>query len=70
MQEGRVARVTEVIAGSPKSFEEAIKLCFDRANKTLRGITGMKVTELRVNCEGGKIQEYRVRAEVIFLLED
>jgi dodecin len=70
MQEGRVARVTEVIAGSPKSFEEAIKLCFERANKTLRGITGMKVTELRVNCEGGKIQEYRVRAEVIFLLED
>jgi flavin-binding protein dodecin len=70
MQEGRVARVTEVIAGSPKSFEEAIKLCFERANKTLRGITGMKVTELRVNCEKGKIQEYRVRAEVIFLLED
>ena len=70
MQEGRVARVTEVIAGSPKSFEDAIKLCFERANKTLRGITGMKVTELRVNCEEGKIQEYRVRAEVIFLLED
>ncbi len=70
MQEGHVARVTEVIAGSPKSFEDAIKLCFERANKTLRGITGMKVTELRVNCEEGKIQEYRVRAEVIFLLED
>ena len=70
MQAGRVARVTEVIAGSPKGFEDAIKLCFERANKTLRGITGMKVTELRVNVEKGKIQEYRVRAEVIFLLED
>jgi len=70
MPEGRVARVTEVIAGSPKSFDEATKLCFERANKTLRGITGMKITELRVNCENGKIQEYRVRAEVIFLLED
>jgi flavin-binding protein dodecin len=70
MKEGRVARVTEVIAGSPKSFDEAIKLCFERANKTLRGITGMKVTELRVNVEKGKIQEYRVRVEVIFLLED
>ncbi len=70
MQDGRIARVTEVIAGSPKSFEDAIKKCFERANKTLRGITGMKVTELRVNCEGGKIVEYRARAEVIFLLED
>jgi dodecin len=70
MQDGRIARVTEVIAGSPNSFEDAVKLCFERANKTLRGITGMKVMELRVNCEAGKIQEYRVRAEVIFLLED
>ncbi len=70
MQDGRIARVTEVIAGSPNSFDDAIKLCFERASKTLRGITGMKITELRVNCEGGQIQEYRARAEVIFLLED
>jgi flavin-binding protein dodecin len=69
MAEARVARVTEVIAGSPKSFEDAVKICFERANKTLRGITGMKITEFRVNVEKGKIQEYRVRAEVIFILE-
>jgi dodecin len=70
MPEARVARVTEVIAGSPKSFDDAVKICFARANKTLRGITGMKITEFRVNIEKGKIQEYRVRAEVIFVLED
>jgi flavin-binding protein dodecin len=69
MAEGRVARVTEVIAGSPISFEEAVKVAFDRANKTLRNITGMKVVELRVMCEAGEIQEYRIRAEVIFVLE-
>ncbi|HTY21658.1 MAG TPA: dodecin family protein [Desulfomonilaceae bacterium] len=70
MQEGRIARVTEVIAGSPNSFDEAVKLAFERANKTLRNITGMRVTELRVMCEAGEIQEYRVRAEVIFVLEE
>jgi flavin-binding protein dodecin len=69
MAEGRVARVTEVIAGSPISFEEAVKVAFDRANKTLRNITGMKVVEFRVMCEAGEIQEYRIRAEVIFVLE-
>jgi flavin-binding protein dodecin len=68
-KEGRVARVTEVIAGSPAGFDEAIKIAFDRANKTLRNITGMRVIEQRVNCEAGKIKEYRVRAEVIFVLE-
>jgi len=69
MAEPRVARVTEIIAGSPKSFEDAIKIGFARATKTLRGITGLRVMELRVAIENSKIIEYRVRMEVIFVLE-
>ena len=65
----RVARVTEIIAASPVSFEEAIKAGFRRANRTLRGITGMRVVEQRVAVKDGEIQEYRVRLEVIFVLE-
>ncbi len=65
----RVARVTEIIAGSPKSFEDAVKVGFARASKTLRGITGMRVVEFRVSVENTKIIEYRVRLEVIFVLE-
>ena len=65
----RVARISEVIAGSPVSFDEAIKVGFERANKTLRGITGLKVLEQRVSVADDKIQEYRVRMEVIFVLE-
>jgi flavin-binding protein dodecin len=65
----RVARVTEVIAGSPKGFEDAVNVGFARASKTLRGITGMRVTELRVAVEKDRIVEYRVRLEVIFILE-
>lgn len=58
-----------VIAGSPNSFDEAVKLAFERANKTLRNITGMKIVDMTVMCEAGEIQEYRIRAEVIFVLE-
>jgi hypothetical protein len=65
----RVARVTEIIAASPVSFEEAIKAGFKRANKTLRGITGMRVLEQRVSVKDDGIDEYRVRLEVIFVLE-
>jgi dodecin len=65
----RVARVTEITAGSPKGFDEAVKVGFARANKTLRGITGMRVLELRAAVEKSKIVEYRVRLEVIFILE-
>ena len=65
----RVARVTEIIAASPKSFEDAITAGFKRATKTLRGITGIKVIEQRLAVESNKIVEYRVRLEVIFVLE-
>jgi flavin-binding protein dodecin len=67
--EDRVARVTEVVSGSPKSFEDAIVAGFKRATKTLRGITGLKVKEFRASVEDGKIKEYRVTLEVLFVLE-
>jgi dodecin len=69
MSEGRVARITQVVAGSPNGFDDAVKIAFERANKTLRNITGMRITEYRVMCEAGQIQEYRITAEVIFVLE-
>jgi dodecin len=68
--EGRVARVTEIVAGSPRSFEDAVKVGFMRASRTLRGITGLKVTEQRCSVEDGKITEYRVTLQVIFILEN
>jgi flavin-binding protein dodecin len=69
MAEMRVARVTEIIAGSQKGFDDAVQTGFARASKTLRGITGMRIVEMRVAVENGKIKEYRVRMEIIFLLE-
>jgi hypothetical protein len=65
----RVARVTEIIASSPKGFDDAVKVGFARAAKTLRGITGMRMVDFRVAVENSKIVEYRVRMEVIFVLE-
>ena len=70
MQDSKVARVTEIIASSPKGFDDAVKNGFARANKTLRGITGLRVVEQRVSVESGKMVEFRVRMEVIFVLED
>ncbi len=65
----RVARVTDIIAASTKSFDDAVSQGFKRASKTLRGITGMKVIDQKIAVENNKIIEYRVRLEVIFVLE-
>jgi flavin-binding protein dodecin len=65
-----VARVTHVIAESPVSFEDALQVGFKRATETLRGITGLRVLEQRVSVKDNKIETYRVRFEVIFILEE
>ena len=64
-----VAKVTEITASSPKSFDDAVTVGFKRATKTLRGITGIKVKDWRAKVEDGKIVEYRVTLEVLFILE-
>ncbi len=70
MSATNVARVTQAISESPVSFADALEVGFKRATETLRGITGMRVLEERVHVDKNKIVSYRVRFEVIFLLED
>ena len=67
--DGKVARITEVVAGSAKSFDDAVMVGFKRASKTLRGISGIRVKDWRAKVEDGKIVEYRVTLEVVFILE-
>ena len=69
MPEKRVARVTDIIAASPIGFDDAIKVGFERASRTLRGITGLKVMDQRISVDDNHMAEYRVRLEVIFILE-
>lgn len=65
-----VARVTEVIASSKKSFDDAIETGVERAAKTLKNITGAWVQDQKVTVSDGKIDEYRVVLKVTFVLED
>jgi len=67
--DGSVARITEIIGSSSKSFEDAVNVGFKRASKTLRGITAIKVSDHRCKVEDGKIVEYRVTLNVTFVLE-
>jgi len=41
-----------------------------RANRTLRGITGLHVIEQKAGVRNGKIDEFRVTMEVTFILEE
>jgi len=65
-----VAKVTEVIASSPKSFEDAVANGVARADKTLNNITSAWVKDQNVVVEKGKVKEYRVVMKVTFVLKD
>ena len=65
-----VAKVTEIIASSKESFEDAVKKGIKRANKTLKNVQGAWVDSQKVVVNDGKIVEYRVNMRVTFILED
>jgi len=66
----QVARVTEVIASSGKSFEDAVNVGIARACKRLKKVSGAWVKSQKVVVSKKKIVEYRVNLKVTFVLED
>ncbi|MEL6692991.1 MAG: dodecin family protein [Pseudomonadota bacterium] len=64
-----IARVTEIIAGSKKSFDDAIKKGIARANKTLNNVEGAWIKDQSLVLEKGEIKEYRVVMKVTFILK-
>ena len=65
-----VARITEITASSPTSFEDAVKSGIERANKTLENVKGAWIKDQKIVVENGKITEYRVLMKVTFVLKN
>ena len=65
-----VAKVTEIISSSDKSFEDAVKKGIERANKTLKNVTEVWVASQKVTVENGRIDQFRVVMKVSFVLKD
>jgi len=65
-----VARVTEIISSSEKSFKDAIEVGVQRACKTLQNVKGAWVQDQKVVVEDERIVEYRVTLKVTFVLKD
>jgi flavin-binding protein dodecin len=65
-----VARITEINATSPNSFDDAVRVGVARAARTLRGITSAWIKEQRVEVRDGEIVGYQVNMLVTFVLDD
>lgn len=65
-----VARVTEIIASSKISFQDAITVGVARACRTLEHVTGAWVQDQKMDIQNGQITDYRVILKVTFVLND
>lgn len=64
-----VAKVTELSAESPVSFEDAVERGVARASETLEGVKGAWIKEQKVIVEDGEVSRYRVDLKVTFELK-
>ena len=66
-----IAKVSEIIASSPKSFDDAIKAGIDRAQKTIKNLKSAWVENQQIQLgENGQITEYRVQLKITFVLDE
>ncbi len=65
-----VARVTEIVAASPTSFDDAVKVGVARASKTLDNVKGAWVQDQELIVDDGSVKEYRVHLKITFILND
>jgi flavin-binding protein dodecin len=66
-----VAKISEIKASSPVSFDEAIKEGLARANKTLKNLKSAWVKDFEVILDDkGQIAKYRVLMRITFILEN
>jgi flavin-binding protein dodecin len=64
-----IAKIIELSAESPTSFEDAIQSGIARAAKTIHGIKSAWVKEQHVVIDNGKVSLYRVHLKVTFVLD-
>ncbi len=64
-----VAKIIEMSAESPKSFEDAIQNGITRAAKTIHGMKSARVKEQHVVIDNNKVALYRVDLKVTFVLD-
>jgi flavin-binding protein dodecin len=62
-------KVIEVLAESDKSWEDAASRAVERAGKSIRGIRSIYIKNMEAKVENNKIVQYRINAQISFLLD-
>lgn len=61
-----VKKVIEIMASSPKSWEDAAGIAVKTAAKTVKGLKSIYVHHMSAVVKDNKITEYRINAKLTF----
>ncbi len=61
-----VLKAIEIMASSPRSWENAANTAVKTAGKTVKGIRSVYVQDMSAVVKGNKIAEYRVNVKITF----
>ncbi len=64
-----VAKIIEIISGSKKSFDDAMKQGIARVNDSVSEVTGVWIKDQRAVVSKGKVVEYHVVMKVTFIVK-
>jgi len=64
-----IAKVIEVIAESPKSWDDAVQKALAEASKTVDDIKEIWVSGMKAIVENNKVVAYRLTAKITFVLK-
>jgi flavin-binding protein dodecin len=64
-----VAKVIEITAESPESFEDAIRKAITKASETVHGMKAAWVNQQQVKIRDGNVVGFRVDLKVTFVLD-
>lgn len=64
-----VVKVLEIMAESPKSWEDAMQEAVRETAKTVRGIQNVWVQDFKAVVKGDTIVAYRVNCKISFVVE-
>ena len=64
-----VAKVIEITADSPESFDDAVRKGIAKAGETVRNMKAAWIKEQQVVIDGGNVTSFRVDLKITFILD-
>jgi flavin-binding protein dodecin len=64
-----VAKTIEIISGSSKGIEDAIRTGIAKASETVNAIEGAWVKDTKVVVQNGSVSEWRVTMVITFIVD-